>query len=254
MTNLLPKPVFILFILSFLMTTAAEKGSSQSAVNSITFGADGVVYLDDFEKYETGGMPDEWYNRDGDKIPAHYDEPLLSEYHYEILEENGNRFLRFDGKGAKHLNFPLADKANLNIHETPILKWRWRIHEVPVGGNEDEDGKNDAAASVYVVFDMGRVLFRRVPKSIRYTWSSTLPKGTELSKFFGNQKIIVMGTGGEKRGKWQTFERNIVEDYKRLFGDSPPESPLALLVLSAGNSTNTLAKADYDDFELHPLP
>lgn len=240
--------VFILFV-SLYPLQAQER----EAVNEIYIGSDGVIYLDDFQHYRVGSIPDEWYNRDGDAIPAHYDDEIKSEYTYQVLREGSNQFLRFEGTGAKHLNFPLLDKEEINIYETPILKWRWRIHATPVGGNEDRDGRNDSAASVYMVMDTGRLLFRRVPKSIRYTWSSTLPKGTELSKFFGNQKIIVLGTGNKNLGEWMTFERNVVEDYKRLFGEKPPEQPIALLILSSGNSTNSLAKADYDDFELHPV-
>lgn len=239
----------LLFVLSFIFSL---KLTAQSAINTIEYGRNGVVYLEDFEKYETETIPDEWYNRDGDRIPATYGEDLRKDYLYNVHSENGNQFLRFSGMEAKHLNFPLADKEELDIHETPILRWRWRIHDIPEGGNEDRDELNDTAASVYVVFDLGRVLFRKVPKSIRYTWSSTLPEGKELSKFFGNQKIVVVGSGQEGNGEWQTFERNIVEDYKRLFGDDPPHTPLALLILSDGDNTKSYVQADYDDFELHP--
>jgi hypothetical protein len=93
-------------------------------------------------------------------------------------------------------------------------------------------------------------MFRKVPKSIRYTWSSTLPVGKTLSKFNGNQKIIVVGSGEQNIGNWQTFERNIVEDYKRLFGDSPPSKPLAILLLSDGNDTDDRVSADYDNILL----
>ncbi|HCI70971.1 MAG TPA: hypothetical protein DHV30_10385 [Balneola sp.] len=144
----------------------------------------------------------------------------------------------------------MLNKEEIDIYKTPILSWKFRIHEIPVGANEDDGDKNDAAASVYIAFDLGRVLFKKVPKTIRYTWSSTLPVGTELSKFYGNQKIIVIGTGNNNQGEWQTFERNIVEDYKRLFGDDPPNKPLALLILSDGNNTKSMVKADYDDFKL----
>ena len=107
-------------------------------------------------------------------------------------------------------------------------------------------------AGDYVVFDLGRVLFKKVPKSIRYTWSSSLPKGKEMSKFFGNQKIVVVGSGSRGTGGWKTFRRDIVEDYKRLFGDDPPETPLAILVLSDGDNTDSVAEADYDDIMLLP--
>lgn len=241
--------IHLSFITFFVL---AAQSYAQSAINEIEFGDDNVVYLEDFEKYETGDLPDEWYNRDGNRIPFHYEGEDRRGYQYKVVREGGNQFLRYEGTDAKHLNFPLLDKESLNIYKHPVLKWKWRIHELPIGGNEDNDDRNDVAASVYVVFDMGRVLFRKVPKSIRYTWSSSLPAGTELSKFFGNQKIVVMGSGQEGLGEWHTFERNIVEDYKRLFGDAPPETPIALLVLSDGDDTNSETKADYDDFELHP--
>lgn len=237
----------------FLISVSNNLISAQSAINRIEFGDDGVVYLDDFENYKTGTIPHEWYNRDGDRLPAEYEENYRKEYKYWVEKERGNKFLRYSGTEAKHLNFPLLDKKELNIYDTPLLRWKWRIHEVPAGGNEDHDDRNDVAASIYVVFDMGRVMFRKVPKSIRYTWSSSLPVGREMSKFFGNQKVVVVGSGEDGLGTWKTFERNIVEDYKRLFGDNPPKTPMAILILSDADNTQSNSKADYDDIELHPL-
>lgn len=222
-------------------------------VNSIKFGEDGVVYLEDFQHYPVGTIPDEWYNRDGDNIPETYEEPYRSEYKYRIAEEGGDKFLRFEGIEAKHLNFPLIDKEGLDIHETPLLRWDWRIHEIPDGGDENSNSKNDVAASVYVVFDTSKILFQRVPVTIRYTWSSSHPVGSEFSKLRGRQRIVVLGTGEEGAGEWQTFERNIVEDYQHFFGKKPPHKPIALLILSASDDTRSFTKADYDNFELHPV-
>ncbi len=208
------------------------------------------VLIEDFEKEKIGDLPANWYNQKGEAKPITYTGKLRQTYNYAITEEYGNKFLRFDGKRGKHLNMPLVKNEKVDIYKTPILSWKLRIHEIPEGANEDKSDKNDVAASVYVAFDLGRVLFKKVPKSIRYTWSSTLPVGTELSKFYGNQKIIVIGTGEKGLGEWHTFERNLVEDYKRLFGDDPPAKPLALLILSDANNTKNNAKADYDDFIL----
>jgi len=227
--------------------------NAQKTVNSITFGENGVVYLEDFQHYDIGAIPDEWYNRDGDNIPATYDEPIRSEYKYRIVEENNNRFLRFEGIQAKHMNFPLKDKEGLDIHKTPVLSWDWRIHDIPKGGDENSSNMNDVAASVYVVFDTGRLFFRTVPISIRYTWSSKHPVGSEFSKLRGNQRIMVLGSGEEGIGEWQNFQRNLVEDYKHFFGEKPPRRPIALLILSASDDTRSFTKADYDNFELHPV-
>ena len=57
-------------------------------------------------------------------------------------------------------------------------------------------------------------LVKEVPQSIRYTWSSSLPVGTEISTFFGNQKIIVVGTEQTNKpiGEWLLFSRNLKDD------------------------------------------
>lgn len=229
-------------ILFFLLQPIIAKSQSYTDYNKYP--------IEDFESEKIGDLPRNWFNQKGEARPISYTGDLRKTYHYTIMEEDGNKFLRFEGTRGKHLNYPLLGKDGLNIYETPILSWNWRILDIPEGANEDGKNSNDVAASIYVVFDLGKVLFKKVPKSIRYTWSSSLPEGKELSHFYGNQKIIVMGTGTDGIGEWKTFERNIVEDYKRLFGDPPPEVPLAILILSDGDSTGKMAKADYDNIFL----
>ena len=240
----MPKKLLAFFFVTHLLSTVLP---AQSVMQE-------SFLIDDFENSDKNGFPTKWYDRDVKFIWANGSDFEKSNYYYRILEENGNKFLRYDGIIAKHMTFPLREKQELNIYETPILNWKWRVHDIPEGANEDSKYNNDTAASIYVAFDLGRVLFKKVPKSIRYTWSSSLSVGTELSKFHGNQKIIVIGTGKEGLGEWKSYQRNIVEDYKRLFGDDPPQTPLAILILSDGNSTNKNAKADYDDIFLSSSP
>lgn len=215
----------------------------------------GTFAIETFEDDSTGSLPGEWYNRDGKLKPANHKEEAKL-FRYMVAEEGGNKFLRYEGTNARHLNFPFInrDKENIydiNIYETPILSWKVRAHRLPQNANEDSKDKNDTVASIYVVFDLGRVaLFKKVPKSIRYTWSTTLEEGTQTSKLFGNQNIIVVKSGESDTGKWITFERNVVEDYRRVFGDDPPKTPLAILILSDGDSTGSYVKADYDDIML----
>lgn len=244
----------IISIFTVGVVSVAGAQSLNEAKYSVQYLENGVVVIEDFEDDTVGSLPHKWYNRDGKRQPINYPPDEKSTYKYKVQEEDGNKYLHYQGTSAKHINFPIINKDGINIYETPILSWKWRVTDIPEGANEDEDGKNDAAASIYVVFDMGRVaLFKRVPKSIRYTWSSTLKEGTELSEFFGNQKIVVVESGKEGLGEWHTFQRNIMEDYRRLFGDNPPKKPLAILILSDGNSTGNTAVADYDDIELRPM-
>ncbi|MGK7371113.1 MAG: DUF3047 domain-containing protein [Candidatus Halalkalibacterium sp. M3_1C_030] len=239
----------LLFIFTFGQPSTVSAQQPQILEN-------GDILLESFENDSIGELPLEWYDRDGTKKLKNHSKRFTRDYKYQVLEENGDKFLRYEGTKAKHINFPLINeekenKYGINIYETPILSWKVRAHSLPKNANEDSNERNDSVASIYVVFDMGRVaLFKKVPKSIRYTWSTTLKQGTETSKLFGNQKIVVVESGKSNTGEWITFERNIVEDYRRLFGDDPPSTPLAILILSDGDSTGSYVKADYDDIIL----
>lgn len=247
--------VIILFGIFILSAIGQEICRAQSEPKQI---GDGILLLEDFQEDTVGEFPYGWYDRNGNKQLVFHDPEVVQDYNYKIIEMNGNKFLRYEGTSAKHINFPLInkDKENIydiNIYETPVLSWKVRAHSLPKNANEDDGDRNDAVASIYVVFDFGRIaLFKKVPKSIRYTWSTTLQEGTTTSKLFGNQKIVVVKSGKEDLGNWVTFERNLVEDYRRLFGDDPPETPLAILILSDGDSTGSYVKADYDDIILKP--
>lgn len=219
---------------------------------------DGTIILENFQTDEVGKLPDDWYNRNGNKKLRYESGIEREKYKYRVEKEGKNKFLRYSGTMAMHINFPLVNEDkdniyNINIYETPVLSWKVRAHSLPENANETDDGRNDSVASIYVVFDMGRVaFFKKVPKTIRYTWSTTLPEGATASKLFGNQQIIVVKSGAEDMGEWITFERNIVEDYRRRFGDDPPKTPLAILILSDGDSTGSFVKADFDDLMLKP--
>ncbi len=218
----------------------------------------GTIILENFENDSVGELPQQWYDRDGNDKLINYPKDFSKHYLYKILNNDENKFLRYEGTTAKHINLPLTNKDkdniyDINLYETPVLSWKVRAHSLPENADEKSSDRNDSVASIYVVFDMGRVaLVKKVPKSIRYTWSTTLPEGETGSKLFGNQKIMVVKSGEEDTGKWITFKRNLVEDYRQRFGDDPPKHPLAILILSDGNSTNSYVKADYDDIMLKP--
>jgi hypothetical protein len=251
---------FLLFLSLIMLVTDQSKAQDTKYIHSLTTSEDGGLLVEDFEGDSVGQLPYNWFEQRGVNRPYNYPEDIKKDYLYRITDEQSpnskiNQFLRFDGTKAKHLNFPLHQVKNLNLNESPVLSWKWRIWDIPAGADERNDKVNDTAASVYVVFKVKRMaLVKEVPQSIRYTWSSSLPVGTEISTFFGHQKIIVVGTGQPSNldGEWMAFFRNLKDDYERLFGEKMPTTPLAILLLSDGDSTNDSAKADYDDIEFYP--
>jgi hypothetical protein len=250
MKNAVKTILFAVFILAGMMVTSSNAQQARRL-------NDGAFLIDNFREDSVGYLPAGWYNRDGDIKIKQLDAEGRARYHYKVKESDGNKFLRYEGMEAMHINFPLTNRHHkniyhINVYKTPILSWKWRIFELPQGADVNDKNRNDAAASIYIVWDFGHVLFKKVPKTVRYVWGTSQPQGTTLSKFFGNQKIVVVETGHKDLGKWITFQRNIVKDYKQLFGDRPPKFPLAILILSDGDNTHSRVKADYDEIVLEP--
>ncbi len=238
----------IAYILSELLRLAVVNlviltctSSSMFAQVAVTVLENGNILLDDFKGDQVGSMPSKWFVRDGDVRLMDLAADKKTRYRYRVVEEEGKKYLRYSGMDAMHIGLPIHETSEIDLGTHPILSWEWRVHAVPVGGNEDVERLNDTAASVYVVFELSGIF--RIPKVIRYTWSSTLPRDTYLSK--GKQKILVMESGMSRRGEWMRFERNIVDDYRNYFGEEPPKRPLAILILSDANNTGTFAFADY---------
>lgn len=162
-----------------------------------------------------------------------------------VRNENGNQFARIHTDG-KALRVVRSKKNGLDwsLSKRPILQWTWRAKALPEGANEQDSDRNDTGGAVYVTFGtdwLGR------PKSIKYTYSSALSVGTTVD--YGPLKVLVVASKPDDGiGRWLTHERNVVEDYERLFGDEPPnDNPPALTIWSDSNTMNSVGTIDFDD-------
>lgn len=203
--------------------------------------------LDSFEQYEVGAIPNEWVRVNSEKKVRRAENALEPGERFEVLEEEGAQFarlytnseyVRFSKRNGKEFDW------SLTTH--PRLKWRWRALELPEGASEKD--QNDTGGAVYVTF--GKDWLGR-PKSIKYTYSSSLPVGTVAS--FGPLKVIVVDSAAEPRqGTWQTVQRNVVNDYRQVFGDDPPDRPVSITISGDSDTTGSTSKVDIDNIKLLP--
>ncbi|MGI9174224.1 MAG: DUF3047 domain-containing protein [Rhodothermales bacterium] len=175
---------------------------------------------------------------------------MTDEHQYIIEKERGNSFVRATMQNYAYRLIQVNEEGfKWNVEDCPVLRWQWRVMDYPEGAREDDKGKNDVAAAFYVTFGtdwLGR------PKSIKYTYSSTLPVGTIAS--YGPLKVLVVATVPEGYGEWKTVTRDVVADYKHLFGKAPEtDKPTAISLFSdADRAPGTSAIADFDDIEVLP--
>ena len=195
--------------------------------------AGAATVLEDFEQSGTSGLPPKWRATNDDAKTI-----------YRIESENGNRFLR---ARAENQAVQIGLERIFDPKNQPRLKWRWRVHEIPKGADERVKGKHDAAAQVYVVFDN-----QIQPRVVKYTWSSSLPVGTQFtSPLYSRNKGIVKRSGQPDSKRWYEEEVNFFEDYKKLFGEEPGKVQ-GIAILTSSDATKTAAAADYDHFVLLP--
>jgi hypothetical protein len=220
------------------------------------------LLIEDFQKYGSKPYPD-WESHE-DKIEA--------DSIYSVIEENGSKFLRGStvnkkymvqiGKRVSHDKKSDRNKINWDINSYPFLSWDWRVRILPTGANERDDNLNDSAASIYVVFQRAKVPFTGWQKQpanwIKYVWSTTLPVGTVVSKKYAKMGVtiydgryIVVASGKKDLGRWITFKRNVLEDYKTHFGKKPAFNPIEIGILTDSNSTKSTAEGDYDNIRAY---
>lgn len=163
---------------------------------------------------------------------------------YQLVDKQGERVLSASARGtASGLIFP----TRFDPAESPWLEWRWKIDRVIERGDARTKQGDDYAARVYVVFPHWLPIRTR---SINYIWANRLPKDEQLpNTYTSNAMMLALQSGNERSGEWVVERRNLVEDFRRLFGEDPPDEAL-VAVMTDTDQTNERAQAWYDDIRV----
>ncbi len=217
-------PLRIIFFLLPLFSCAAWSSGAF---------AQAAAFRISFEGNEIGKAPAGWASRNGSIEDV-----------YSVRAEGGKKFLHADARATA---VQIGLETTWSLKDLPLLEWRWRALVFPDHGDERKKATNDSVLGLYVVF--GRLPF---VKTIKYIWSATLPIGTCLdSPFSSRTKMVVLENGEALAGKWVTERRDVLADYRRLFGDEE-EAPVArgIAILTDADNTATRASGDYGDIDI----
>jgi hypothetical protein len=197
----------------------------------VVWAADGVVVAD-WSQYPVGtnGIPDGWKGGD-------WGSP---KYLFQIVEQDGQRVLHLRSDGDSS-TISRDIKGRVNLKQTPIVEWRWKVTKLPRGGDARRADTDDEAGQVYVTWP-------RFPESVRsrvvgYIWDSTAPVGaTFKSEKTGTVRYVVVQSGSARLGQWITERRNVAEDFRKLWG-AEPDNPGAIAISIDSDDTRSSAEA-----------
>jgi hypothetical protein len=161
-------------------------------------------------------------------------------YDFTVVTNDGHKALQMRSANEGS-TISKEVKGNVNLKETPILEWSWKVTTLPKDGNSCRKATDDQAGQVFVVWP-------RFPEAVRsqiigYVWDTTQPVGTVCkSEKTGTVTYIVVRSGPAELGKWLTERRNVADDYKRVFGGEP-DPPSAVSIAIDSNDTNSTAES-----------
>lgn len=165
---------------------------------------------------------------------------------YNVKESNGNKYLA--AKSIASDNF-IIKEITVDIVKYPYLNWKWRVNTLPIGGDEGRKETCDVGASLSVVLNNSKFC----PKSIKYSWSTTLKKGSfsksPYAMWPSRSDIYVVESGEQYLKTWKSEKINVLEHYMKLYNEKNVKSKeiKALVIMTDSDNTGTLSEADYDD-------
>jgi hypothetical protein len=141
-------------------------------------------------------------------------------------------------------------RKDIDLTETPILEWEWRVDETLNDIDETTRRGDDYPARLYVV-DEAPVLRWRT-RALNYVWSSTSPRDSDWPNAFAAQaRMIAVASAAEAGQGWRTERRNVLEDFRRFHGHEP-ERINAVAVMTDCDNTGRETRAFYGTIRFLP--
>ena len=210
-----------------------------------------IALRDDFNNL------DNWKPLTFPKIERH------SEY-VITLETAGNRILTARSKASAS---GIVFKGSFNPYRHPVLRWRWKVDYVYSKADPRTKEGDDYPLRVYVIFKydpakaglgqriaygLAKKIYGEYPPlaSLSYVWASQDMEASFFDNPFTDRaKMIPLRSGTEHLGKWVEEEVNILVDYRRIFGEDPPESA-SLAIMNDSDNTGEAAVSHLDFIEV----
>ena len=102
------------------------------------------------------------------------------------------------------------------------------------------------------MFELAHALTGEVPPyaTLMYVWEGVAPVDSlVVSPRSDRIRKIVLDSGSSRLGQWRQHRRNLVEDFRRAFGEDPGPL-LAVAVMTDADNTQSTAQAWYGPIDL----
>ncbi len=153
-----------------------------------------------------------------------------------------------------------------------LLQFSWRVQDVPAQADVAEAVQDDCPARLIIAFDgdhtrlplRERLLFdqvelftgQRLPfATLMYVWDGGRHALESVHRNHRTTRIqyLTVESGAQRAGRWLHYQRDVVADYQRVFGEAPG-TITGVGVLTDADALKLQLEAWYGDITLAPRP
>jgi Protein of unknown function (DUF3047) len=161
-------------------------------------------------------------------------------YDFTIVEDAGRRALELRSADDHPT---IAKEVAVDLAETPVLEWAWRVISQPAGADLTRRATSDASGHIFVVWPRFPAMLRS--RLIGYIWDPVIREGEVVtSPKTGVVRFVVARSGGAGLGEWAIERHDVAADYRRIWGEPPPP-PRAVALSIDTNDTRAPAVARF---------
>jgi len=172
------------------------------------------------------------------------DKPFKGATDYTLVTEDSKTVLKAHSVQSASAKIY---KIDANAKETPMLRWSWKVERTLAREDITRKQGDDFAARVYVVFPQ---TFFWQTRAINYVWAANMPKESIApSPYTDHNQLVAVESGDDQAGQWKHEERNIFDDYRRIFHEEPPAVG-DIAVMTDTDDTKDEVTAWYGDITL----
>jgi hypothetical protein len=185
---------------------------------------------------------------------------------YQLVEQDGTVIIQADSAEG---GSGLSRKLHFDPHRYPIIEWRWRVPRDSGRGGAAGPSSVSPPVRLSLAFDgdLAKLDFDdrtklRMAKaltasglpyaSLLYVWLNQKPVDTLYSSPHTDRvRHIVVESGEARLDQWVSVRRNVLEDYRRAFGEDPGHI-VAVGIMTDFGDNNAPRRAFYGDITFRP--
>jgi Protein of unknown function (DUF3047) len=188
------------------------------------------------------------------------------ETEYSTVVDEGVVVLKATARGSASL---MGFRTDFDPRAFPVLSWRWKVIQgiptaetqnrsredaplrlmVSFSGDKSKLGVLDRAASSFAESASGQAL---PYAELMYIWGGKVAVDSiTTSSLTARIRMLAVAADDQGLGRWHNYTHNLVEDFRRAFGEEPGRVT-AIQLMTDTDNTGGNAEALYGDISVAP--